>query len=1539
MCPLDSCSRAMSSKRLIREGLTYDLLKTVFQKCSSYMDFWQTLKKIGIDRKVAKHFTSQFGAMGLENQGSLGYNLNAAMQNGSLSNGSSQDTNGHANGAVNGNSGPNEGNSVISVSSKSRIHTTNMNETDSSKRKDVLRTTRAERATSSSRAFEERPLDYAVTSSADERLKAYELLRSAKEQDNKKDASKNVKVASGRERKSSLEANAGAESTMTGSLSSENTSNSTDPSICNGDENWDSEIENSITRGHFVLQFNEVIPASIVFDDVCSSPGESSTEPTHPEAMQEKRNVGNVKDSASYDKRKTGGGIGSVQGKRHEHGHAKRGSELVDLGRSNKTMKKETKNKSKDTVVSSQDRKQEILVSSAGKESLEQVSHNRSVGHLPKVTDGESSKTSSSSVVEVGQKEIDDKKGLKTNKRSKISSRKKPSSVTFVTPVGRASEDSSSGLPEDGVVMTTVYVGDVPILVPVKRQCVPCEDSLDQPTHENKELDTGNGNISTEGSTIPREEGITTKEESVRNPTTDAERMVVSEERKDGTSVDRELEDGRKQEMSGFEQVVKDLEKAPPENTTIPDIVPPTSTSESLSSSSYETSDTGSNIDYKHQTTPRLTEENLNEPGKPPSNLCPSGDNVYTHGSCDQASPAIEQAAFIHQPAAPTTEEHSSCAMETEDTSKTDQDSENVCGDDESQPPSEQRDLSVDPSSEVDIIPDVATQEQMNGFPEGQWTSSDVVYPNPNMYSVPRPQYPFQMPYPTAMPSAYGFYPPLPHMMPMIPGPQPVPYPPMPFASQGMMPFGGFPPRFPMPMPMFRHSMYPTVQQGPQPYLDVSEQESTPQTSSSSPEVLGIPDNRIQASEHQNNKSPTGMSYVAYSTSSDDHSARSSPFPVDDGMSSGKTTPLTTPHRSPTDDNSPGALSSSDKGEKEHLTQDRRKGYRKDTRPARFYTDERSRRSNRNVPWKGSSYRENVNKKGLSEKVSRDLAEAPKARGSDGASEERKKTKASDGPLKEDQHSSRYVRDSSDQHTKLDSNSPKRSSKSPKSEQLTPPRREERDVKSKQSTSTLSPNNSRDVQSDHGSTHASPTKSRSEKTPPRKVERDHSPKTSRRDTRSERSEPPRKEERNISADPAATQQMSPSSSKSDQASSIKSAQSNPNKSQGSVGINKQFSKESQKSSHTSNLHAPPSKPSSQVQAHPSNSTSSDGAPKVAFISPKDDAAQSLVDSVALPSSMSDKKNDNLVSSEKDPKPQNQKDGANVTPPVSRNKEAKHHPDDSRNPEARNMKWPQSALATQKFKEPPKPQREQSSRRRIRDSHGSGSEREKRVQYNRQGVAPHRNEDVKGQPGKPTDPTAGENNFKDSKTATEKIQSKEPFSASGKDLKTKSDDRVQKNSTGRSDSKRSVNYRDVLLGKQSTKANANESSSLKTNATASSDGVKEGSSCAMEPRPHPQAAPAKEKNQVMRESGTTKNPRGTPQPGDQEKTYRKEYRKDKEPSEKQSYEERRAVSAARGSTISREPAPRTRNPTRYRHYDTNNNNNFQSRNTASKATKS
>lgn len=63
----------MAIKKLLKEGITYNSLITIFEECCSFLDFYETMKSYGIERKVAKVIALHFSGKGLENQGAREY--------------------------------------------------------------------------------------------------------------------------------------------------------------------------------------------------------------------------------------------------------------------------------------------------------------------------------------------------------------------------------------------------------------------------------------------------------------------------------------------------------------------------------------------------------------------------------------------------------------------------------------------------------------------------------------------------------------------------------------------------------------------------------------------------------------------------------------------------------------------------------------------------------------------------------------------------------------------------------------------------------------------------------------------------------------------------------------------------------------------------------------------------------------------------------------------------------------------------------------------------------------------------------------------------------------------------------------------------------------------------------------------------------------------------------------------------------------------------------------------------------------------------
>jgi len=59
----------MSIKKLLKEGVTYNTLRKIFEECCSFLDFYETMKTYGIERKVSKVMALHFSGQGFENQG------------------------------------------------------------------------------------------------------------------------------------------------------------------------------------------------------------------------------------------------------------------------------------------------------------------------------------------------------------------------------------------------------------------------------------------------------------------------------------------------------------------------------------------------------------------------------------------------------------------------------------------------------------------------------------------------------------------------------------------------------------------------------------------------------------------------------------------------------------------------------------------------------------------------------------------------------------------------------------------------------------------------------------------------------------------------------------------------------------------------------------------------------------------------------------------------------------------------------------------------------------------------------------------------------------------------------------------------------------------------------------------------------------------------------------------------------------------------------------------------------------------------------
>ena len=63
----------MSIKKLLKEGVTYNTLRKIFEDCCSFLDFYEVMKTYGIERQVSKVMALHFSGLGLQNQGARAY--------------------------------------------------------------------------------------------------------------------------------------------------------------------------------------------------------------------------------------------------------------------------------------------------------------------------------------------------------------------------------------------------------------------------------------------------------------------------------------------------------------------------------------------------------------------------------------------------------------------------------------------------------------------------------------------------------------------------------------------------------------------------------------------------------------------------------------------------------------------------------------------------------------------------------------------------------------------------------------------------------------------------------------------------------------------------------------------------------------------------------------------------------------------------------------------------------------------------------------------------------------------------------------------------------------------------------------------------------------------------------------------------------------------------------------------------------------------------------------------------------------------------
>lgn len=64
-------THCMTLTRLLRNGLTYSRLQSLFESAESTLDFYDKLKDIGVDRKAAKSMASHLASSGLTCRGAI----------------------------------------------------------------------------------------------------------------------------------------------------------------------------------------------------------------------------------------------------------------------------------------------------------------------------------------------------------------------------------------------------------------------------------------------------------------------------------------------------------------------------------------------------------------------------------------------------------------------------------------------------------------------------------------------------------------------------------------------------------------------------------------------------------------------------------------------------------------------------------------------------------------------------------------------------------------------------------------------------------------------------------------------------------------------------------------------------------------------------------------------------------------------------------------------------------------------------------------------------------------------------------------------------------------------------------------------------------------------------------------------------------------------------------------------------------------------------------------------------------------------------
>lgn len=904
MTSLDACSRNMSIKTLIKEGMTYDVLKTVFQNCSSFMEFWKVLKDIGIDRKVAKHFTSQFCGIGLQNEKALGYCLHLAKQNGTAdSNGlsenietskhlSSMKNNSHANTAAsnslppeNNNETPNSpctdiisetgtgvSNGLVSQNSKEssmhhasleRIHKTGtavsnelvpvINEgakhlayTDENRGTSTsCNSVVKARYVSSSQAFEQRPMDYALTSSSDEiRGMIYNANKTRNIEDNKEIDQESSKP--GNSQDSSIESSKGEES-----------------------ENWDSEIMNSDHSEQFVLKVNNVFPVSVGIDDFTSTRTEK-VRSKHMKGDTYKGGYRKEKSSGKYSSRTTNSdkefvnnskGNNFRESERNKNWNASRTQPSFQASKENnisnsrgnllkpettgqrgdnnpktiaatasidtstiqkdkeKVDKQQTKSSNQISVTSNTVQKDGEQVDKQQSKTLNQESITSKPSPLNiseelKKQEKRSNKIGNNST---RRKENDPSVNKKSKKKRNKQTSSQQRSVTFV--------HSSPGSPNlEGKETTAFFVGDVEILVPVEKIRDNRHDTKRDNAHDihddkrklkhqdimrdinrdklddNKRGDNSEVHVHKETLSL-QDKDIPSRDDYCDSKCDNVEKNVCNED-------DKAL----KSEISNIDDTANKASKHKEHNIDNTMIIGET-TPERKAAQLKETKE-----EMKVHQIEQKRRDDINDTSADPLVL---EDTHNTAGSTD----LDDQKASSN----------------------------------ESTPESKDNDM-IDAGS-TDTEDGLDFYQLVENLHDGTYPSMYPVQPMPFTYPVPG--------LPPAVPAGYGFYPPMAPMMPMFPGPGLMPFPGIPFPGhQGFVPFGGYQHRYPLPAQMYQPTMY-------HPNLDNPGQidEIPVEDRRESPEILGIPYSDVKDNNNMAINTDKGTIVDdSFSTTSDEHS-------------------------------------------------------------------------------------------------------------------------------------------------------------------------------------------------------------------------------------------------------------------------------------------------------------------------------------------------------------------------------------------------------------------------------------------------------------------------------------------------------------------------------------------------------------------------------------------------------------------------------------------------------------------------------------------